>query len=360
MVPRIQTITGPARDMSVVAEAPPAHALRPVHLQYIDRDAVYLELQRFKNERAWYNLNLPYKAVWEVMEKADWYELYIPVQELEPRAFSQVATWQAITTALLKSYIERFYKIEKAAFESKYMEVVELTPDHPNFQEQIRVEVQRSQEEIVRKVGLLRDALNEGSFNADIEFTTFFKALHTSLHLYQPLLYLGPQAEADLITISPVALNEGEMRFVDHLRKHHAKHIEEFEGKRLFLLRNRSRKGIGFFEANNFYPDFILWLIDDKSNVQHVAFVDPKGLRNVSGMEHPKLKFHKVLKEKIEKELNDPSIDLHSFIVSPTKYDDLRHWRGTTTIASFNKKNVYFQNEQAEEYVGLMLGRMLQ
>ena len=358
--PRIQTIAGPTRDTSVVAEAPAAHALRPVHLQYIDRDAVYLELQRFKNERAWYNLNLPYEAVWEVMEKADWYELLIPAQELEPRAFGQVATWQAITTALLKSYIERFYKIEKAAFESKYMEVVELTPDHPNFQEQIRVEVQRSQVEIVSKLGKLRDALSDGTFSKDVEFTTFFKALHTSLHLYQPLLFLGPQTEADLITISPVALNEGEMRFVDHLRKHHAKHIDQFEGKRLFLLRNRSRKGIGFFEANNFYPDFILWLIDDTTNIQHVAFVDPKGLRNVAGMEHPKLKFHQLLKDKIEKELNNPSIDLHSFIVSPTKYDELRHWRGTTTIASFNKKNVYFQNEQAEEYVGLMLGKMLQ
>jgi len=356
--PRIQTITGPTRDSSVVSEALPAHVLTPVHLQYIDRDAVYLELQRFKNERAWYNLNMPYEAVWQVMEKADWYELLIPEQELEPRSFGQVATWQAITTALLKSYIERYYEIEKAAFESKYMEVVELAPDHPNFQEQVRVEVQRSQEEIIRKVGLLQKALADDTFSEDIEFTTFFKALHTSLHLYQPLLYLGAHTEVDLITISPVALNEGEMRFVDHLRKHHAKHPEQFENKRLFLLRNRSRKGIGFFEANTFYPDFILWLIDDNSNVQNVAFVDPKGLRNVSGMEHPKIMFHKVLKEKIEKELNDPSIDLHSFIVSPTKYDDLRHWRGTTTIASFNKKNVYFQNEQAEEYVGLILARM--
>lgn len=239
------------------------------------------------------------------------------------------------------------------------MEVVELTPDHPNFQEQVRVEVQRSQEEIVRKLGLLYDALKDGTFSKDIEFTTFFKALHTSLHLYQPLLYLGPNANADLITISPVALNEGEMRFVDHLRKHHERNTAFFEGKRLFLLRNRSRKGIGFFEANNFYPDFILWLIDDSTSIQHVAFVDPKGLRNISGLEHPKLKFHKVLKDKIEKELNDPSIDLHSFIVSPTKYDELRHWRGTTTIASFNKRNVYFQNEQAEEYIGLILTKML-
>jgi hypothetical protein len=29
----------------------------------------------------------------------------------------------------------------------------------------------------------------------------------------------------------------------------------------MYLLRNQSRKGIDFFEAGNFYPDFILWLL---------------------------------------------------------------------------------------------------
>jgi len=36
-------------------------------------------------------------------------------------------------------------------------------------------------------------------------------------------------------------------------------------------------KGIGFFEANNFYPDFILWLLTEDR--QYIAFVAPKGLR---------------------------------------------------------------------------------
>ena len=49
-----------------------------------------------------------------------------------------------------------------------------------------------------------------------------------------------------------------------------------FKGTELYLLRNQSRgKGIGFFEAGNFYPDFILWLlVPDR---QYVTFVDPKG-----------------------------------------------------------------------------------
>jgi hypothetical protein len=36
---------------------------------------------------------------------------------------------------------------------------------------------------------------------------------------------------------------------------------------------------VGFFEAGNFHPDFILWLL--VGGQQHVIFVDPKGIRNL-------------------------------------------------------------------------------
>ena len=38
-------------------------------------------------------------------------------------------------------------------------------------------------------------------------------------------------------------------------------------------------KGLGFFEAGNFYPDFILWLLVGER--QYVTFIDPMGLRSV-------------------------------------------------------------------------------
>ncbi|GAB4266256.1 hypothetical protein [Thermincola ferriacetica] len=58
-------------------------------------------------------------------------------------------------------------------------------------------------------------------------------------------------------------------------------HREFFKDKELYLLRNQSRgKGIGFFEAGNFYPDFILWIL--YNGKQYITFVDPKGIRNMS------------------------------------------------------------------------------
>ena len=118
-------------------------------------------------------------------------------------------------------------------------------------------------------------------------------------HIYYPLLCLtekdstGKRVLVDkdtnepLIKISPVALNVGESSFVKHVRKYYNEHKEDtLKGKDVYLLRNESRKGIGFFEASNFYPDFILWVNDGVK--QHVTFIDPKGIRNLQGLKDPK------------------------------------------------------------------------
>ena len=54
-----------------------------------------------------------------------------------------------------------------------------------------------------------------------------------------------------------------------------------FSEKDIYLLRNPAVKGrgIGFAQAGNFYPDFLLWMVDKKKDRQYLAFIDPKGLR---------------------------------------------------------------------------------
>ena len=74
-------------------------------------------------------------------------------------------------------------------------------------------------------------------------------------HLYAPLICLE---KSNLkIQVSPVALNADERLFVDYLRTYVESHSTELEGKSLYLLRNKSKVGMGFFEAGNFYPDYI-------------------------------------------------------------------------------------------------------
>ena len=70
-----------------------------------------------------------------------------------------------------------------------------------------------------------------------------------------------------LIEVRPVHLNEGERDFVLDLREYYEQHPAFFAGRELYLLRNMSRgRGIGFFEAGNFYPDFILWLVTPRAS----------------------------------------------------------------------------------------------
>ena len=57
----------------------------------------------------------------------------------------------------------------------------------------------------------------------------------------------------------------------------------------------------GFFEAGNFHPDFILWLIE--GDKQNVIFVDPKGIRNLVPSDL-KIQFYETIKE-IEHRLGD-------------------------------------------------------
>jgi hypothetical protein len=96
----------------------------------------------------------------------------------------------------------------------------------------------------------------------------------------------------------PPGLNEGEAKFVRDLRDYLQKNNERFRGKEIFLLRNLTRgKGIGFFDTKAgeaFYPDFILWVIED--NEQRIAFIDPHGLRMArGGFNDPKIRLYKEL-----------------------------------------------------------------
>jgi hypothetical protein len=118
----------------------------------------------------------------------------------------------------------------------------------------------------------------------------------------------------------------------------------------MYLLRNRSRgKGIGFFEAGNFHPDFILWLVE--GDHQSVIFIDPHGMRFSEGRDDPKVQFYKEIK-KIEQDLRDPQIRLESFIVSTSDYSDIDFLGASKE--ELEACHVVFQNDPG--YLGKMFG----
>ena len=127
----------------------------------------------------------------------------------------------------------------------------------------------------------------------------------------------------------------------------------DFSETQIHILRNQSRKGLGFFtDGNNFYPDFILWLVKDGK--QYIRFIDPKGIRNSKAISDPKIQFHKVLKEKIQPQVSAAKIELDSFIISNTSFLDVQ-WKEQLTVADFNNENVYFLKENNQDYIERIL-----
>lgn len=127
------------------------------------------------------------------------------------------------------------------------------------------------------------------------------------------------------------------------------------EGKELYLLRNLSKgRGVGFFEAGNFHPDFIVWLVADGQ--EYISFVDPKGIRNI-GAQDPKIKFYSTIKE-IERRLGDRAVTLNSFVISNTPSHEMQMLWGVdkTQMLAWN---VLFQREDADNYIEMLLTNVL-
>jgi hypothetical protein len=162
----------------------------------------------------------------------------------------------------------------------------------------------------------------------------------------------------DLVEVKAVVLeNEGERDFVLDLQKFCESNEGKafLNGKELYLLRNMSRgRGIGFFEAGNFYPDFILWLLVDGK--QYVNFIDPKGLRNLEGPDDPKIEFYLTIKE-LELPLNDPAVVLNSFILSSTPLKQVKWWNGGMAKEDFEARNVLFQRDDSN-YIEKLLSKL--
>ncbi|RMF21526.1 MAG: DEAD/DEAH box helicase, partial [Deltaproteobacteria bacterium] len=336
-------------------EAAPNQAhLRAQHVACLDLDRLFFDLERYKAERGWHNLNLPRSGIAKLLADTTWYRLLIPESELAFDAFEKVHVWQEIASSLLRKYVERYYTFRKREWELPHLEYRDLDEEDPNFPCIVREDgpeygyqilIEESREEIVEKLNELKAAIVAGDLRP-FEFRGL-KAIWFARHLYQPLMFL----EGGVVEVSPAPLNKGERRFVEDLKAFCDANPGYFEDRELYLLRNLSRgRGVGFFEAGNFHPDFIIWQVTESQ--QHVTFVDPKGTRNVD-LEDPKIGFYQTVKE-IEERLKDPAVVLESFIVSNTPAHVMRKQWGIAKDEML-KRHIVFQEEDKDTYIGDVL-----
>lgn len=123
--------------------------------------------------------------------------------------------------------------------------------------------------------------------------------------------------------------------------------------KSIYLLRNADTKakGLGFALAENFYPDFLLWLVDDATGQQWLSLVDPKGIRQID-LNSGKFGLYQEIKKYQQDDLS-----LSAFILSGTPYGELINV--SKDKEELEKANVVFMEDGPHVYLEKIINGMV-
>jgi hypothetical protein len=352
LYPKLEALrSGEKQQATVIVYQKEQHKIPFSVMSMMDYDRIYLAVQNFKMQRNFSNLRLSKDALIRFCTTMNsWYTLHMSASDIEIRQFQDVYKMENILITLLENYTDRFYKALKNAYEDEFYEVVELTEDHPSMITMYQFQVEDSDEGLIYKErldelgGLIREGrIGEANkWNANHMVSICFDR-----QLYYPLFYLNPDKHIPL-KMRPIALDApSEVTFVQNLEKmYNSAAGREWFGKRsVYLLRNADSKakGLGFALAGNFYPDFLLWLVDDHTGEQWLSFLDPKGIRNLS-LSDPKFGLYQEIKT-LQSKLGDHKLYLNAFILSETKYEDLLNIKDEVTVQVLENQHVLFMDD---------------
>ena len=334
------------------------------YFKIIDWNYLYSEIVNYKTTKGMYNLMVDSEAIMQIV-KSGGYKIFLDQTAEEStknnnkpiftiHSFNEVKQFQDIILMVLKEYLNRFYSKEKKRKTMNYLEAEPLTIKGHTYmypeEGKITLKIPESLNTDIMNVMKQLKIYCSGAIPANWKPGKSF-ILDLNNHLYTPLIIW--MKNKDEIKSMPVKLNKGETDFVHDFEVFIDKNRNVIKNNEVFLLRNLSRKGVGFFLDSGFYPDFIIWI--KKENKQHIIFIDPKGIRNLGNFKDEKIQlcgsYIKEIEQQINKELDKngvkENLQLDSFILSVTSYNDIKNIfnERNSTIDDFWKHNVVFQEE---------------
>ena len=326
---------------------------------YFDWDGVYRRLMDAKQKKGYWNLSLEKERLMAfALQGDDWYTLYSRKEEVTFDSLGKLGKIATLFETLLHGYMERFYKALQSFYEDQHMVRVTLDLDKVGIPPEYKFQIENTADGHTWKgrLEVLKGLVAEGKLpvEGNIWSENGFVALLLDYHLYEPLFYMEKGAKLPF-KLKPVLFDSpSELRFLKDLEAYYRdpSNAAFFKDKDLYLMRNPAVKsrGIGFAQAGNFYPDFLLWMIDKTSGQQYLTFIDPKGLRNLA-FDSPKLNFAAECKN-LQNRLNQGKKDkliINSVILSDTSWTDLLIQ--THAKAEWEAKNVFFLEDGGTSYL---------
>lgn len=333
--PRVQY----AGDAGGTVVSPNAKADLALVRAFADHDALYAALVEMKNRKQWTNLALPRTVrigsaqvplTRALLADEDRFSVQLPSRYVNPAEVADLrhmGLWTEIARKLVTAYADGFYKHCLGRWQTQHAKIEELDaldaelidgmypPGWRGGKPHYEVSYVAESAAFTGWLGSVEAKVRKGGFLRD-EHPGALGALSGTRSLYHPLLYRPARPSLD-VRVRPVALNDGEERFVHMLHQW----LDSGEGKEavgdaeVFLLRNLSRSGLGFFVGRGFYPDFIVWVLRGKE--QWISFVDPKGLVHIGGEGDGKVRLAEDLRE-LEARVGGGITHLDSWIWSVT------------------------------------------
>jgi hypothetical protein len=333
-----------------------------------DFDRIYLAVQEFKQQRSWSNLRLKRTRLMDFcLTRDDWYTLYIPQAELAIRNIADIRKQEDILIRLLQDYTDRFYRALKTAYEGQFYDIVSIKKDDDALLKVYHFEIDNTDdgEAYEKQIKILQELVRSGKIGEASQWNAGqMVAICFKHHLYYPFFSSksGEPLNNGIVPLKmrPLAFDApSEVQFVYDLKTFYESPLgQQIIGKRsLYLLRNADTqaKGLGFALAGNFYPDFLLWVVDDATGKQWLNFIDPKGLRQMS-LNDPKLGLYKEVKV-LQGKLGDPELTLNAFIVSATEFASLLNV--SCKQEDLEERNVLFMPDGGQVYLKKLFDRIV-
>ncbi len=370
LYPRVEALSSKDKGAAPTTQARHKGKLNPKLFSAFNWDRVYLALQDYKLQRSWSNLRLERQKLIDFCAGAqDWYTLFIPAAEFNVTTFADIRKQEDILLRLLTDYTDRFYNALKKGYEGQFYDITHIDEDHGSMLKLYQFEIDNTDDGLAyqAKLEVLKKLVAEGKIGEASKWNApHMVAICFDRHLFYPLLgFENEDGNKQVpLKLTPLGLGaESEVQFVRDLEAfYHSSEGKKAIGQRsLYLLRNAASadKGLGFALAGNFYPDFLLWLVDDApesgTGKQWLTFIDPKGLRNLD-LSHPKLGLYKEVKTlettlAAQAKAGEAPLVLNAFVLSPTRFADLLNVGDPAMKADLESRNVLFMQDGASSYL---------
>lgn len=302
------------------AQAALSTTIPKTSLKLVNWENIFLQLLEYKHEKSFHNLIFNTKILKQILnpDQPSYKLTVMDESEVIPTSLMELERLEELVLTLLRKYIAKFYRIIQKRWNDERLKLETLDKSDPNFSDW---NVSIPQEDASDLQPQIEHLIENGDvYGPNL---TDLPNIHNERHLYQPLLTVGGADTA--IRTSPPALEESEEHFVQDLRSYVRQYREELlSQKEIFLLRNQSRgKGIGFYQNEGFYPDFILWILEGPK--QRIVFIEPHGMvYDTINENNEKITLFKRFRTLSHERLRGEHVKMDAFMISRTRLPDLQ------------------------------------